>query len=171
MAVKPVSPLRPDPPRRPWFARQFAFTSALPLSECAARLEAADQMPTGCFNPPIFVTVQPETDGIIPFHMSVETRVGKGWVIGTLRSVDGFNTQLSGEFGAGNDIILFAVLMLILAPIVIYAQLSTGGSSVSSGVVIGLSIFLLVLFLAIFWYNLYWARSKLFKVFEQILKP
>jgi hypothetical protein len=167
MAAKPASPLRPDPPRSVWFARQFEFTSALPLQECAARLGAADQMPTGCFNPPVFVTVKPETDGIFHFHMSVETRVGKGWVIGTLQSLDPIHTQLAGKFGAGNDIIIFAVLMLMLTPVIFYAELSKSGT----GVIIVLSTFFIALFLVIFWYNLYWARSKLFKVLEQIVKP
>jgi len=98
--------------------------------------------------------------------MSVETRVGKGWVIGTLRSLDPVHTQLAGKFGAGNDIIIFAVLMLILTPIILYIQLIRNGS----GVIVAFSIFFIALFAVIFWYNLYWARSKLFKVFEQIVK-
>ena len=167
MASKPASPIRPDPPRSLWFARDFEFTSAFPLQDCAARLRAADQMPTGCFNPPVFVTVDPETGGIFHFHMSVETRVGKGWVIGTLRSLDPVHTQLAGKFGAGNDIIIFAVLMLILTPIITYAGLYKN----DSGVVVGFSLFFIVLFTAIIWYNLYWARSKLFKLFEQVVKP
>lgn len=123
-------------------------------------------MPTGCFNPPVFVSVNAETDEKFNFHMSVESRVGKGWVIGNLRPTDSLNTLISWRFGAGPEIVVLAVLLLILAPVIFYAELSRDGT----GVVVGLSLFFIALFIVIFWYNMHWARSKLFKVFEQIVK-
>jgi hypothetical protein len=158
----PMKSERPSPPRRLFLSKRFEFTAALPVKECVIRLKSADQMPTGCFNPTVFVSVSPET---LNFHMYVETPVGKGWVIGMMQSLDRSSTRLSGKFGAGPEIMIYAIVMLLVTPLIFYAMLE----SETIGVVGGLSLFFMALFIAIIWYNLHWARSKLFKVFEQIV--
>jgi hypothetical protein len=154
---------RPDPPRRLFLSKRFEFTAALPVKECVNRLKAADRMPTGCFNPTVFVTVSPET---LDFHMYVDPPMGRGWVIGTIQAIDDSNTRLSGACGVGLEFVFVLVVLLLVTPLVFYAQLSPD----DNGAVVGLSLFFIVLFIAIFWYNLHWARSKLFKVFERIVQ-
>jgi hypothetical protein len=156
--------IRPNPPRRVFFGRRFEFTSALAVKECASRLQRADQMPTGCFNPPIFVSVYPESGENFTINMYVEARVGKAWVIGTLQPVNSVTTHVAGRFGAGPEIVVLGVLLFAFVPIVVYAY-----ARPTPGEVVGFSVFLISLLLVIFWYNLHWARSKLFKVFEQIM--